>query len=151
MTKSELRQETATQLEAAAGQVTKMTAFIGLDGFVDEILHVVDKRESTEKYQRLATIAKLAERMAAAAGRSTNIELVSQLTKLGGNGPIMANAMASFGVQVTYLGALGFPALHPVFAEFAKRATVHSITQPGFTDALEFEDGKIMLGKHQSL
>jgi ketohexokinase len=128
-----------------------MTAFVGLDGFVDDILHVVDKREDAEKYLRLPTIAGLAERLAAAAGRSTNVELVSQLTKLGGNGPIMANALASFGLKVTYLGILGYPNLHPVFAEFAKRAEVHSIAEPGYTDALEFEDGKIMLGKHQSL
>jgi len=128
-----------------------MTAFVGLDGFVDDILHVVDKRESAEKYVRLPTIAQLAERLAGAAGRSTNIELVSQLTKLGGNGPIMANALASFGLKVCYLGILGYPNLHPVFAEFARRAEVHSIAEPGYTDALEFEDGKIMLGKHQSL
>ena len=128
-----------------------MTAFVGLDGFVDEILHVVDKRESADKYLRLPTIAQLAERLAGAAGRSTNVELVSQLTKLGGNGPIMANALASFGLKVTYLGILGYPNLHPVFADFAKRAEVHSIAEPGYTDALEFEDGKIMLGKHQSL
>ena len=128
-----------------------MTAFVGLDGFVDDILHVVDKRENAEKYTRLPTIGQLAERLAGAAGRSTNVELVSQLTKLGGNGPIMANALASFGIKVTYLGILGYPNLHPVFSEFAKRAEVHSIAEPGYTDALEFEDGKIMLGKHQSL
>src|SRR5437879_11037353 len=128
-----------------------MSAFVGLDGFVDEILHVVDKRESAEKYLRLPTIAQYAGRLAAAAGRSTNVELVSQLTKLGGNGPIMANALASFGLKVTYLGILGYPNLHPVFSEFARRAEVHSIAEPGYTDALEFEDGKIMLGKHQSL
>src|SRR5215471_3317878 len=128
-----------------------MTAFVGLDGFVDEILHVVDKRESAEKYTRLPTIAQYARRLDAAAGRSTNVELVSQLTKLGGNGPIMANALASFGLKVTYLGILGYPNLHPVFADFARRAEVYSIAEPGYTDALEFEDGKIMLGKHQSL
>ncbi len=98
--------------------------------------------------QRLPTIAKLADRLAAAAGKSTNIELVNQITKLGGNGPIMANALASFGLQVTYLGMLGYPKLHPVFGPFAQRAEVHSIAEPGHTDALEFEDGKIMLGKH---
>lgn len=146
-----LREQTASQLLSAAGRVSEMSAFIGLDGFVDNILHVVDKRESAEKYTRLPTIAQLAERLAAAAGKSTNVELVTQTTKLGGNGPIMANALASFGLQVTYLGILGYPNLHPVFAEFAKRATVHSIAEPGYTDALEFEDGKIMLGKHQSL
>jgi sugar/nucleoside kinase (ribokinase family) len=148
---AELREQTASELQSAASRVNAMTAFVGLDGFVDEILHTVDKRESAEKYSRVPTIAKFAERLAAAAGHSTNVELVSQLTKLGGNGPIMANALASFGLKVTYLGILGYPNLHPVFAEFAKRAQVHSIAEPGYTDALEFEDGKIMLGKHQSL
>ena len=151
MTTAELREPTAAQLQSGMSRASQMTAFIGLDGFVDEILHVVDKRESVNKYLRLATISQLAERLAAAAGRSTNIELVSQLTKLGGNGPIMANALASFGLKVSYLGILGHPNLHPVFGEFAKRAEVHSIAEPGYTDALEFEDGKIMLGKHQSL
>lgn len=147
----ELREQTAAQLQANAGRAAQMTAFVGLDGFVDDILHVVDKREDAEKYLRLPTIAELAKRLAGAAGKSTNIELVSQMTKLGGNGPIMANALASFGLKVTYLGNLGYPNLHPVFADFGKRAEVHSIAEPGYTDALEFDDGKIMLGKHQSL
>jgi len=59
--------------------------------------------------------------------------------------------MASLGFKVAYLGNLGYPNLHPVFAEFAKRSEVHSIAEPGYTDAVEFEDGKVMLGKHQSL
>src|SRR5215472_12878310 len=151
MNNQELREQTASQLQGATNRVNQMSAFVGLDGFVDDILHVVDKRESAEKYVRLPTIAQYAERLAAAAGRSTNVELVSQLTKLGGNGPIMANALASFGLKVIYLGILGYPNLHPVFADFAKRAQIHSIAEPGYTDALEFEDGKIMLGKHQSL
>jgi len=131
--------------------VAKMSAFVGLDGFVDEIVHVVDKRENAETFSRLATIDLLAKRLAGAAGKSTNIELVTALTKLGGNGPIMANALASFGLKVTYLGNLGYPNLHPIFTDFAKRAEVHSIAEPGHTDAMEFDDGKVMLGKHSSL
>jgi len=146
-----MREKCAAALSDNVKRASQMSAFVGLDGFVDEILHVVDKRESAEKYSRLPTIAQLAARFAAAAGRSTNLELVGQLTKLGGNGPIMANALASFGMKVSYLGILGYPNLHPVFADFAKRAEVHSIAEPGYTDALEFEDGKIMLGKHDSL
>ncbi|MGP8200682.1 MAG: PfkB family carbohydrate kinase [Limisphaerales bacterium] len=148
---SELRAQSASSLLANVGRVSALSAFVGLDGFVDEILHVVDKRESAEVYSRLPTIANLAKRLAAAAGKSTNIELVSQMIKLGGNGPIMANALASLGLKVTYLGLLGYPNLHPVFQDFAKRAEVHSIADPGTTDALEFEDGKVMIGKHSSL
>ncbi len=151
MNTPELREQCAQRLLAGAAAAGRMTAFVGLDGFVDEILHVVDKRDGPDSFQRLATISKLAERLAAAAGRSTNIEIVNRVTKLGGNGPIMANALASFGLKVTYLGNLGWPNLHPVFADFAKRAEVHSIAEPGHTDALEFDDGKIMIGKIQSL
>jgi hypothetical protein len=124
---------------------------IGLDGFVDEIVSVVDKRESATKFTRVPTIAAFGERIARAAGKSSNIELVVERTKLGGNGPIMANAMAAFGVPVSYIGCLGYPNIHPVFAELAGRADVHSIAEPGHTDALEFEDGKLMLGKLQPL
>jgi sugar/nucleoside kinase (ribokinase family) len=146
-----LRKETAARLAGLLKTPAKLKAFIGLDGFVDEILHVVDKRENAEKFTRLPRMDQWAQRIDAAAGKSTNIELVSQMTKLGGNGPIMANAMAAFGVKVSYLGILGYPNLHPVFADFAKRAEVVSIAEPGYTDAVEFEDGKVMLGKHQSL
>jgi sugar/nucleoside kinase (ribokinase family) len=151
MNTHDLRSQCAQRLLAGADKVKSMHAFVGLDGFVDEILHVVDKRENAEVYQRLPTIARLADRLAAAAGKSTNLELVNQITKLGGNGPIMANALASFGLNVAYLGVLGYPNLHPVFESFAQRAEVYSIAPPGTTDALEFEDGKIMVGKHYSL
>jgi sugar/nucleoside kinase (ribokinase family) len=63
----------------------------------------------------------------------------------------MGNALASLGLKVAYLGNLGYPNLHPIFDEFARRAEVFSIAQPGLTDAVEFEDGKIMLGKHTYL
>ena len=147
----EFRASVASRLAAAAAQVPSLTAFVGLDGFVDEILHVVDKRYDAVRFDRIPTIAAYAQRLAAAAGRSTNVELVNVLTKLGGNGPIMANALASLGIGVTYVGSLGWPALHPVFEPFAARAEVHTICEPGFTDALEFEDGKLMVGKHYTL
>lgn len=147
MNTPEFRRDCAQALEGAAARVPQLSAFLGLDGFVDEIIAVVDERRDAREYCRIPTIAALAERIGAAAGRSTNVELVTTRTKLGGNGPIMANALAAFGVKVTYLGALGHPTLHPVFEDFAKRAEVHTIADPGRTDALEFEDGKLLFGK----
>ena len=132
-------------------RASRLRAFVGLDGFVDEIVRAVDKRDSADTYQRLRTITALSERIAGAAGRSTNIELVNERTKLGGNGPIMANALARLGVKVTYVGALGYPTMHPVFNEFARRAEVHSVAEAGHTDAVEFEDGKLMLCKSVQL
>jgi sugar/nucleoside kinase (ribokinase family) len=147
MNPTRLREQCAQKLLESVDAAAGMSAFIGLDGFVDEIIHVVDKRDNAETFARVPTIASLAERIGAAAGRSTNIELVRQRVKLGGNGPIMGNALASFGLKVCYLGALGYPNMHPVFQPFADRAEVHSIAEAGHTDALEFEDGKLLFGK----
>lgn len=144
----EFREACAARLEARAGEAVRRTAFLGFDGFVDEIIAVVDQRTSAAEFTRVPTIGAFARRIAGAAGRSTNIELVTRRTKIGGNGPIMAGALARLGVRVTYVGALGHPVIHPVFSELsANGAEVHSIADPGRTDALEFEDGKLLVGK----
>lgn len=131
---------------------SKVNVTVGLDGFVDLIIDVVDKRTGLETYTRVETIADLGARISRAAGLSSNLELVVRQEKLGGNGPIMANAMIEAGFPVTYIGNLGRPSVHPVFADMAKRCKAcHSLAAPGTTDALEFRDGKVMLGKHQSL
>jgi hypothetical protein len=131
---------------------SKFNVLVGLDGFVDLIIDVVDKRTGAETYTRVDTIASLGERISRAAGLSSNLELVVRQEKLGGNGPIMANAMLETGCAVTYIGNLGRPAVHPVFADMAERCEAcYSLAAPGTTDALEFRDGKVMLGKHQSL
>lgn len=131
---------------------SKKHMVIGFDGFVDEIIHVVDKRNSPADYERIKDIKSFSERIASVAGLSANIELLTINTKLGGNGPIMANAIIAQGHEVTYLGALGKQHIHPVFTEFADSCrNVISLTDPGYTDALEFYDGKIMLGKMNNL
>jgi len=151
MNTPELRERVASALAESIDTVRAMTAFVGLDGFVDEITHAVDTRQNANEYTRLQLIADFGDRIKQAAGKSTNIEMVNQKTKLGGNGPIMANALATFGLKVTYVGALGYPNLHPVFKPFAARADVHSIAESGHTDAVEFQDGKVMLVKSDSL
>src|SRR3954470_11882853 len=142
---------TSKKLAAAAPTVSSIKTMVGLDGFVDNIISVVDKRHDLERFDRVKTIDTLGDKIKKASGQSFNYELVVTQQKLGGNGPIMANALASMGLGVTYIGNLGYPAIHPVFAEFAKHAQVISIAEPGYTDALEFDDGKLMLGKHESL
>jgi hypothetical protein len=51
------------------------------------------------------------------------------------------------GGKVTCVGLLGQPHPHPVFAPLAQRMELISVGNPGRTDAVEFIDGKIMLGK----
>ena len=125
-----------------------LSMIIGLDGFVDEIVHLVDKRQNFEQFTRIPTIKALSERIGRAAGLSTNIELVPIQLKLGGNGPILSNALLSYGVKLTYIGTLGDPSIHPVFQDMAdKSEKIYSLGEPGHTHAFEFEDGKLLMGK----
>jgi len=129
----------------------KLQMLIGIDGFVDEIIHVVGKRFDFNTFDRVETIAEFGERISRAAGLSANIEFVPVQTKLGGNGPIFANALLEYGAEVTYVGSVGKPDIHPVFKPMADKGAVYSLCDPGHTDALEFNDGKLMLGKIEVL
>lgn len=121
---------------------------VGLDGFVDKIVTPVDKRHGMgENFDPISTIAELGGRISDAAGKSANVELFPRFEKLGGNGPIMANALLALGHQTRYVGALGRPEVHPVFQEFARQTEAVSLSEPGITTALEFQDGKIMFGR----
>ena len=146
-TRHQICESASRSLLSAAASLPEINALIGLDGFVDEIIAVVDKRLNNAVFERVRTIDDLAKKIGAAAGQSSNYELVVKQMKLGGNGPIMATALASAGISVTYIGNLGYPNIHQVFEPFAKRAKVISIAEPGHTDALEFDDGKLMFGK----
>ncbi len=142
---------TSKKLTPAVPQLPKLKATVGLDGFVDEIIGVVDRRTSATEFSEVPTIGTFGQKICNAAGQSSNYELIVKQRKLGGNGPIMANALASFGLAVTYIGNLGYPTIDPVFEDFAQRAKVISVADPGRTDALEFADGKLMLGKLEPL
>ena len=124
---------------------------IGLDGFVDKIVHVVGRRKSVTEFDRIKTIKEFGERIVKAAGLSTNFEMVVLQEKLGGNGPILSNSFLSYGLGLTYIGALGYPQIDNVFQHMKENGEVYSLASPGYTDALEFEDGKLMIGKLDSL
>lgn len=146
------KNRTLTALRAARAKFPANSALVGLDGFVDTIVTPVAQRTAQgDAFTPIRSIPEFAQRIAGAAGKSTNIELYPLMDKLGGNGPIMANALLAAGTRVTYVGALGRPAVHPVFHDFASRAEVVSLCDPATTIAVEFQDGKLMLGQLRSL
>lgn len=146
------RQRTLQQLAARRGAAAPRTALVGFDGFVDTIVTPVGLRRGPgDDFTPIATLAEFGQRIVAAAGKSTNIELYPRIDKLGGNGPIMANALLAAGTQVTYIGALGTPTVHPVFADMAARARTISLCDAAHTTAVECDDAKLMLGIMRSL
>lgn len=129
----------------------QLSMVIGFDGFKDEIINVVDKRLDSEHFVKVDKIESLAKRIEKASGLSTNIELVPVVKKIGGNGPIMCNALSQHEAKISYIGALGYPTIDDVFKPMKQKVDLYSIAANGHTDALEFDDGKLLLGKMASL
>lgn len=148
----EYKNQTLLELKEKSPLAKSKKALVGIDGFVDIIVHPVDQRSGPgNQFKAISTITDFANRIGSAAGKSANIELAPLVQKLGGNGPIMANAQSAHGLQVRYLGALGRDTIHPVFHDFAQKTQAISIADPGVTHAAEFDDGKIMFGSMASL
>jgi len=126
-------------------------ALIGFDGYIDELQRVIRERLSETDYTCFATIPEFAARLAGAAGISADLETVTIARKLGGNAPILANALARLGADVSCIGAMGVPEIDPVFAEMPENCRRYSICNPAHTNAYEFDDGKLMFANAQPL
>lgn len=141
-----------TELRAKRSGISSKRVLAGLDGFVDTIVSPVALRSGPgEAFTPFGTIPEFGQRVLGAAGKSANIELYPRMQKLGGNGPLMAGAMRAAGSTLTYIGALGRESIHPIFKPFSEACEVISLADPAQTTALEFGDGKLMLGQTKSL
>ena len=148
----DFKTRTLQELRDRRGNLAQKNALLGFDGFVDTIVTPVALRAGQgDNFTPFTSIADFGQRILGAAGKSTNIEFYPRMDKLGGNGPIMANALHAAGSKLKYIGALGRAAIHPVFLEFAGKADVVSLCDPAATTAVEFTDGKLMLGQMRSL
>ncbi|MBL0870447.1 MAG: carbohydrate kinase family protein, partial [Phycisphaerales bacterium] len=76
----------------ASSSTAQLRCLVGFDGFIDDIIDVVDVRRSMRRddYTRLETMEAYAARVQAFARRSMNLELVVKESRFGGNGPLMA-------------------------------------------------------------
>lgn len=136
--------ELANFLETQTSALSTRPVVTGFDGFVDEMISVVDERQSLQDYRRIETIADLGAKITAAAGHSSLREIVLNQVDPGGCAINMGDGLASLGVPVTTFATVGEP-FHAAFAEYAKKATLVSWgAEPGRTLAFEFADGKLM-------
>lgn len=138
-------------LENAASTLGNKKIAAGFDGFVDSIVKVVVNKTQNGETEHFQTIMQFGDYISAKSGSGFSLESEEQQLKLGGNMPIIANAMAQMGAGVDCVGAFGLPSVHAAFADMHPDCTLHSFTNPGFTTAMEFTDGKIMLAQMTDL
>jgi hypothetical protein len=139
--------ELLPQLANLSTKLPFLKVMVGFDGYVDKIQQVVQKRSDiqVDYYQK---IPHLAEKIHQAANKSCQLELVTHTLKLGGNAPIMANALAFLGIRNYCVGAMGEPKVEAIFSQTMHQLVdIQSISSPAFTNALEFQDGKLILSE----
>jgi hypothetical protein len=136
------------QLSKTLGKLPTTTrkAFVGFDGFVDYIKKAVKQRRAQETTY-YETLTEFSERIRQATGKSGQVEMITLKVKLGGNAPILSNALGKLGISSYCVGTMGYPKLHPVFSAMNERCKIISLQDPGESHAVEFGDGKLILSE----
>lgn len=125
--------------------------FLGLDGCVDNIWSVVRVRHSDSGFEIMESMTEWAERITAAAGSSGGLERILKRNAAGGFTANVGKALSTLCGRVGNVhlaGLFGVPAIRDIVREQLAgdcRCVLHSIGNPGETDAFEFGDGKIMM------
>lgn len=146
-TSPELLSTLQHQLGHFQNQIGSLHVLVGFDGFVDKVQKVVKRKESGKTDLYFQTISEWASHTAQLTGRSGQFELVTEKTKMGGNAPIMANALSALGIQNTCVGAVGYPEPLDVFRSLPKDCELIPVNNPGLSQAIEFTDGKVILSE----
>ncbi len=124
-------------------------ALVGFDGYIDVIQKMVFNAVGDNRTY-FKEIKQLAGHILAASGKSAQFELRTETVKMGGNAPIMANALGYLGLKNYCVGMLGEHEIHEVFNNMSSNCNLLSIGPSATSNALEFEDGKLILSEVSS-
>lgn len=144
LTSAAILNELITVLDNHRKSSRDFLVLAGFDGFVDKIQKPVKKKLANGNVF-FDSIGEFADHLKSLKGRSGQVEVTTSITKLGGNAPILCNALGKLNVKSICVGAMGLPEIQPVFKDVSYRSEIVSVGNPGESDALEFSDGKIIL------
>jgi len=133
-------------LEYQEREISNYRISVGFDGFIDRIVKAVKTNLQGER-DFFSQMGEFINYVLARKEGDCNIEIVERLSKIGGNAPILSNALGKLGIKVDCICTAGVPDIEEVFSEMLPNCTIHSIGRPGYTIALEFDDGKLIFGE----
>lgn len=117
---------------------------VGFDGFID-ILEKPIVKTTQKQVQYFRTIEEFGDYLSSHRGVSCSVEMQTISRKFGGNAPHLSNALSKLGASVDCVGTFGKKETDPVFSDFSFR--LYSFDDAARSTALEFSDGKVMLGE----
>lgn len=142
--------ELKNKLTALQKQKGAFKALAGFDGFMDRIQKAVKKKHSARN-EYFTSIPEFADYLKTLAGKSGQVELITEKIKMGGNAPIISHTLARLNVSATCVGAMGSPEINKVFEAMHPSCHKISVASPGISNALEFSDGKLIFSELDEL
>ena len=135
----------AALFRKVAGDLRQKNVVAGFDGFVDEMIAVVQERRGLGDWTPVPDIDAFGSWVKSAAGRSSLREIIVHRADPGGCAVNLGDGLLALGVTLDCFATLGQPR-HAAFEDFARRCrSCHSWgREPGRTLAFEFSDGKLM-------
>jgi sugar/nucleoside kinase (ribokinase family) len=117
----------------------------GFDGYVDNV-RVAGTNAGASDSERITTLSEFGEEIvtSAAADSSLSISWERRGQRTGGHVSHLSRVYQTLGFDPTLVGMCGDPVLDLFEREFGE-CTIHTLGDPGVTDAIEFDDGKFML------
>lgn len=117
----------------------------GFDGYVDNVRKAGTNAGASDS-ERIQTLSEFGEEIvtSAAADSSLSISWERHGQRTGGHVSHLSRAYKTLGFDPTLVGMCGAPVLD-IFEQEFKACTIYSLGDPGITDAIEFDDGKLML------
>jgi sugar/nucleoside kinase (ribokinase family) len=118
----------------------------GFDGILDNVRTMVDTRHGPGESDRLERLADLRDRLdeSVVAESSLTVEWERVGARTGGHACHLARAFNTLGADTTMVGTYGQPVRERFETEFEASSLV-SIGAPGVCEAVEFDDGKLLL------
>lgn len=142
--------ETSAAVHACREQFSteprEQKVLFGFDGIVDTVREMIAERESRESATLIQELDALGTKIndSVASETSLAIEWQDCGTRTGGHVCHLSRALGRFGLDPLMVGTFGNPMQSEFESAFAEYDT-YSIGDPGTTDAVEFNDGKLLL------
>lgn len=126
-------------------------ALIGFDGFIIEHLNAVKSGNNLNDYTKIHSLKEFNILAVQSALSGVSLELVPIKFNPGGNGPAMSSSLTSYGFDLTYIGPLGLPNIHPAFKELSNHCEIFSLGEPAVQEIINFSNEKLYITKNESL
>jgi len=142
---AETRDHLAACREQLPSALSSHTVTLGFDGFVDRGREMIDER-TADSYVPIGNLRRLGERIvdSADADSSLTVEWTTTYQRTGGHTAHIGRAYDRLGLDVTLVGTFGRP-VKDIYAEEYADATLVSFAEPGYTEAVEFADQKLLV------